>query len=187
MMRNLMLAAALAAVAGCSEPQETAATEPAVATEAAAPAAGPTDPQIAHIAYTAGQLDIAAGELALEKATDPDVRAFAEAMVRDHTAVNEQAVALVTRLGVTPEENPVSAGLSEQAAATRTRLAALDGAAFDAAYVDAEVAFHRTVNDALRTTLIPEADNAELKALLEQGLALFEAHQGHAEQLARES
>ena len=50
-------------------------------------AAKPTDPQIAHIAYTAGQLDIEAAKQALSKSTNKDVRAFAEDMVRDHTAV----------------------------------------------------------------------------------------------------
>ena len=145
---------------------------------------GPTDAQIAHIAYTAGQIDVAAGELALARTSDPAVRAFAEAMVRDHKAVNEQALALVRKLGVTPEANPTSAALTSEAEATRQRLARLDGAAFDRAYLANEVAFHRTVNGALKQTLIPAADNPELRALLETGLKLFGEHQLHAEHLA---
>lgn len=155
-------------------------------TPALAQNAGPTDPQIAHIAYTAGQLDIDAAQQALDKSTDPQVRAFAETMLRDHGAVNEQALALVTRLKVTPEANPTSASLSDAAAATRQRLAGLSGEAFDKAYVDNEVAYHRTVNEALRETLIPDADNAELKALLQTGLELFQQHQAHAEHLAHD-
>jgi putative membrane protein len=61
---------------------------------AIAAAAKPTDPQIAHIAYTAGQLDIEAGKQALDKSKNKDVRAFAQRMVGDHTAVNDQALAL---------------------------------------------------------------------------------------------
>lgn len=148
--------------------------------------AGPTDPQIAHIAYTAGQVDIDAAKQALEKSTNPQVRDFAETMERDHEAVNQQALALVGRLHVAPEANPTSAALSETAAATRQRLAGLEGAAFDKAYVDNEVAYHRAVNEALRATLIPDADNAELKALLETGLELFQQHQAHAEHLAHD-
>jgi putative membrane protein len=147
--------------------------------------AGPTDAQIAHIAYTAGQLDVAAARQALAKSTNPEVRAFAELMARDHAAVNDQAVALVTRLQVTPEANPTSAALTEAAAATHARLEALEGPAFDAAYVANEVAYHQTVNAALSGVLIPEADNAELKTLLETGLALFQSHQAHAEHLAQ--
>tara|TARA_R110002051_G_scaffold183565_1_gene253080 strand:+ start:392 stop:913 length:522 start_codon:yes stop_codon:yes gene_type:complete len=152
---------------------------------ASAQDAGPTDAQIAHIAYTAGQLDVDAARQALEKTTNPEVRAFAELMARDHAAVNAQAVALVTRLHVTPEANPTSTALTEAAAATHDRLQALDGAAFDAAYVANEVAFHQTVNTALSGTLIPDADNPELKALLETGLTLFQSHQVHAEHLAQ--
>lgn len=146
---------------------------------------GPSDPQIAHIAYTAGQLDIEAADQALAKSTDAEVRAFAETMKRDHAAVNQQALALAARLKVTPEANPTSTALTQSAAGERQRLAALSGMAFDKAYIDNEVAYHRTVNEALRGTLIPGADNAELKALLERGLALFQQHQAHAEQLAR--
>jgi putative membrane protein len=51
-----------------------------------------TDPQIAHIAYTAGQLDIEAAQQALQKSSNKDVIAFAQDMERDHKAVNDQAL-----------------------------------------------------------------------------------------------
>jgi putative membrane protein len=156
------------------------------AASAAAETPKPTDPQIAHIAYTAGQLDIAAAKQALDKSKDTQVRAFAQRMVGDHSAVNDQALALVKKLNVTPEDNPTSQGLTQSADATRQKLASLDGAAFDKAYVESEIAYHQTVNEALQKTLIPAAQNPELKALLEKGLTLFEAHQHHAEQLAKQ-
>lgn len=145
---------------------------------------GPSDAEIAHIAYTAGALDVAAAKQALAKSHNKEVRAFAEVMLRDHQAVNEQALALVKKLGVTPADNGTSAALSGQASATMNRLAALDGAAFDRAYAANEAAFHATVNGALKGTLIPSADNGELKSLLETGLTLFGEHQSHAEHLA---
>src|SRR3954466_1793967 len=157
----------------------------AVATPAVA-AAGPTDPQIAHIAYTAGVIDIAAGKQALARSHNKAVRAFAEEMVRDHKAVNDKALALVKKLHVTPEANPTSAGLSKSAAATLNRLGHLHGRAFDRAYAENEVAYHRTVNGALSTTLIPAASNSELKSLLSTGLTLFKEHQTHAEHLVKE-
>src|SRR5881398_3597493 len=138
----------------------------AVATPAVA-AAGPTDPQIAHIAYTAGNIDIAAAKQALARSHNRAVRAFAQEMVRDHQAVNEKALALVKKLHVTPEANPTSAALTKGAAAKLNELGRLQGRAFDRAYVANEVAYHRTVNGALRDTLIPNASNGELKALLE--------------------
>jgi len=143
------------------------------------------DAQIAHIAYTAGEIDIAAAKQALKKSRNKDVRAFAEEMARDHAAVNVQALALVKKLGVTPENNPTSESLSKGAADEREKLAALKGRAFDTAYVDNEVAYHQTVNSALSGTLIPSARNVELKSLLETGLKLFQSHQMHAEHLAQ--
>jgi len=146
--------------------------------------AKPNDAQIAHIAYTAGTLDVEAGKQALAKSHDKAVRDFASEMVRDHEAVNDKALALVKKLGVTPQDNPTSAALKSAADKKRDELAKLSGPAFDKAYIANEVAYHRTVNGALRDTLIPSAQNAELKALLKTGLTLFSEHQAHAEHLA---
>jgi putative membrane protein len=143
--------------------------------------AKPTDPQIAHIAYTAGQLDIAAAKQALAKSKNTEVRSFAEDMVRDHTAVNKQALDLVKKLKVTPQDNDTSRTLTKQAADKRAELAKLTGTAFDKAYVANEVAYH---NGALETLLIPSASNAELKSLLQTGLKVFQGHEQHAEHIA---
>jgi len=153
---------------------------------APAAAAAPTDPQIAHIAYTAGAIDIAAGKQALARSHNKTVRSFAEEMVRDHQAVNDKALALVKKLHVTPADNPTSAGLKKNADATLKRLSHLSGHAYDRAYIDNEVAYHKTVNGALQSTLIPSARNGELKSLLQTGLTLFRQHQAHAEQVAKE-
>jgi putative membrane protein len=148
--------------------------------------AKPTDPQIAHIAYTAGVLDIEAAQQALQKSTNKDVRAFATNMEQDHKAVNDKALALVKKLGVTPEDNDTSKALTKQAADKRAQLAKLSGAAFDKAYIDNEVAYHKVVNGALETTLIPDASNPELKDLLKTGLKIFQGHEQHAEHVAAE-
>jgi putative membrane protein len=146
----------------------------------------PTDPQIAHIAYTAGTIDIEAAKLAVQKSKTKAVVDFANDMIRDHEAVNKQALDLVKKLNVTPEDNATSQTLSKAAADERAKLSALDGAAFDKAYVDNEVAYHKQVNGALEGLLIPSAQNAELKSLLETGLKLFQGHQAHAEHVAAE-
>jgi putative membrane protein len=152
----------------------------------AQPTAQPTDAQIAHIVYTADQIDVTAGRQALAKSKNAQVRAFAQEMVGDHTAVNDQALALVKRLGVTPQANPTSTALSSAAATKQAELAKLNGAAFDRAYVENEIAYHKTVNAALSGTLIPSARNADLKQLLGTGLTLFQEHLAHAERLAKQ-
>ena len=145
--------------------------------------AGPTDPQIAAIVVTANQVDIDAGKLAESKATNQEVKAFARQMVTDHTGVNKAATALVTRLKVTPEENATSRSLKSGGDANVQHLKALEGAAFDRAYIDNEVTYHQSVLDALDHTLIPGAKNAELKALLVKVRPAFEAHLAHAKQI----
>lgn len=144
----------------------------------------PSDPEIAHIAYTAGTIDVEAAKLAIAKSKNKDVIGFAEDMLRDHEAVNQQALDLVKKLNVTPQDNATSQALSKAAADERTKLSGLDGAAFDKAYVDNEVAYHKQVNGALETLLIPSASNGELKSLLETGLKIFQGHQQHAEHVA---
>ncbi|TGQ66602.1 MAG: DUF4142 domain-containing protein [Mesorhizobium sp.] len=144
----------------------------------------PTDPQIAHIAYTAGVLDIEAAKQAIKKSKNKEVVDFAKDMERDHEAVNKQALDLVKKLKVKPEDNATSKALTKAAEEERAKLDKLKGAAFDKAYIENEVAYHKQVNGALETLLIPSASNAELKGLLETGLKIFQGHEQHAEHVA---
>ncbi|MGA1805423.1 DUF4142 domain-containing protein [Rhizobium sp. HT1-10] len=146
--------------------------------------AAPTDPQIAHIAYTAGVIDIAAAKQAIKISKNKEVLDFANDMLRDHEAVNDQALALVKKLKVTPEDNDTSRQLTKAASHEREKLGKLKGSAFDKAYVENEVAYHKQINGALEDFLIPSAQDAELKDLLETGLKLFQGHEQHAENVA---
>jgi putative membrane protein len=150
---------------------------------ASAQPAGPTDSQIAAIVVTANQVDIDAGKLATTRAHDREVKAFAQQMIDDHTGVNKQATALVTRLKVKPEANDTSKSIKQGGADNLAALKKLKGAAFDHAYVDHEVAYHQSVIDALDKTLIPNASNDELKALLIKVRPAFVAHLEHAKSI----
>ncbi len=141
------------------------------------------DAQIASIVVTANQVDIDAGKLAAATSKNADVKKFAQLMVADHTGVNKQAVALVTRLKVTPQDNDTSKSLKDGGEKNVAALKALKGAAFDQAYVDHEVVYHQAVLDAVDKTLIPNAKNAELKALLVKVRPAFVAHLEHAKHL----
>lgn len=143
----------------------------------------PTDPQIAMIAVVADSVDIAAGKLAVEKAADKRVKEFAELMVRDHSAVNAKATALVKKLGVTPEESATSKSLKADGDKMIAKLKALKGAEFDKAYVDNEVVYHEAVLGVLDKTLIPNTKNAELKSLLESARPVFASHLEHAKMI----
>src|SRR5512135_3403547 len=141
------------------------ATTGAFAQGATAPA-GPSDAQIAHIVVTANQVDIDAGKLAQSKGASKDVKAFGKMMVTDHTGVNKQATALVKKLKVKPEDNDTSRSLASGGKENVAKLKGLKGKEFDKAYIDHEVAYHQQVLDAIDKVLIPNAQNAELKALI---------------------
>lgn len=154
-----------------------------VASGAAVAADGPTDPQIAAIVVAANQVDIDAGKLAQAKASSKAVKDFAQRMITDHGGVNKSATELVTKLQVTPEPNDTSKSLQKGGDDNLAALKKLGGAAFDKAYVDHEVVYHQAVLDAVDQTLIPNAKNAELKALLVKVRPAFVAHLEHARQL----
>ena len=156
------------------------------ATSAGVAAAKLTDPQIAHIVVTADDGDIANAKQALQKSQNAEVQRFANRMIADHGSVNDQATALAKKLKITPEDNPTSKSLKDAQDANRTKLDALSGAAFDKAYADNEAAYHKSVDDALSNTLIPDAQNAELKSLLENGLKIFQDHQRDAENIVKQ-
>jgi putative membrane protein len=145
-----------------------------------------SDPEIAHVAVTANQIDVDYAAIAKEKSTNKDVLRFAETMANDHSNVIKQAVALVTKLNVTPKDNAMSQSLKAGEVKTEKMLRSLKGKAFDKAYIDNEVAYHKAVIDAVKSVLIPYARNAELKSLLETVLPVLESHLAHAEMVQKE-
>ena len=188
--------AALVAVGACGKKDATAdsarladsasaaAPAPAAMSDSASSAsAALNDAQIAHVAVTANSIDSASGVMAKQKGTSKAVKDFAQTMINDHSAVNKQAVALATKLNVTPADNSTSQSLKSAADAATSNLQGKSGADFDKAYIDNEVTFHQTVLDALDKTLIPGTQNAELKALLEKVRPAVAAHLARAKQI----
>ena len=143
-------------------------------------AQAPSDAQIASIVVTANQVDIDTGKLAESRVHSKVVKAFGKQMVTDHTGVNKKAFALVTKVKVKPEDNATSQSLKTEGVANIANLKKLKGAGFDKTYVDNEVTYHQQVLDAIDKTLIPSAQNAELKALLLSVRPAFVGHLEHA-------
>jgi putative membrane protein len=146
-------------------------------------AAAPNDAQIASIVVTANTVDIDAGKLAEKMGHNKEVKKFAQRMVTDHTGVNKQATALVKKLHVTPEDNPTSQSLKEGGDKNIAHLKTLKGDEFDKAYIDNEVTYHQAVLDAIDNTLIPNAKNQELKALIVKVRPAIDTHLQHAKQV----
>lgn len=136
----------------------------------------PDDAQIAGIVVAANTVDIDAGKVAQKMSRNADVKAFAKMMVTDHTGVNKQAIALVKKLKVKPQEGELSKSLKQGGRDNIRKLRALKGKDFDKAYIEHEIVYHQTVIDTLDKTLIPHATNAELKQTLVNVRPAFVAH-----------
>lgn len=143
------------------------------------------DLQIAHVAYTADNIDIRYAHLALAISTNPKIHEFAKTMIRDHNAVNEQALALLQKLGVQPQDNFLSRQLTVNSEILVDEMSQLRGTDFVRRYAENELAYHKTVNELVATAFIPNIENAEVKALFEAGLKIFKAHEKHAEMIVK--
>jgi len=140
------------------------------------------DATIVAIFDAANTYDIDAATLASKKATRQDVRDFAAMLIKAHTDARQQGRNLAKKLHVTPTPpavNPLEA--SHDSAMKRLR--ALDGAAFDRAFLDNEIAYHKAVIGAVQTTLLPAIRNAQLRALVIRLAPVFQQHQAAAEAL----
>lgn len=139
-----------------------------------------TDPEIASIAVTANQIDVNYADIALEKSEDPAIRRFAQTMKDDHNAVIKMAVDLAEKLGVTPADNAFTRELLAGEKEMTDKLNDASGKDFDKIYIDNEVAYHDAVIGAVKTILIPETENEELKNLLIKVSPTLQAHLDHA-------
>ena len=129
----------------------------------------------------ANQIDTNYANLAKSKAKDKQVKDFAQQMITDHSAVQESMRDLAAKLNMFPVDSQTSNPLKKQAQQTMLKLHRLKGKEFDKAYIDNEVAYHQRVINAIKTVLIPNAQNAELKKALQGAEPLFEGHLQHAQ------
>lgn len=141
------------------------------------------DLEMAHVAVVASEIDIAYAHLALAFSRNPEIRRFAETMIRDHTAVNGQVVALAEKLNVQARDNAMSRQLLADAREVKDRLSRLRGEAFDRAYAENELAYHRTVNGVVADAFIPNIENGEVREAFRGALQIFRGHERHAERM----
>ena len=142
------------------------------------------DATIVAIFDAANTADIETGSLAAERGASKEVRDFGAMLARDHKQVRQQGRDLAAKLHVTPTP-PKDDRSARDHAAAMARLRALQGAAFDQAFLEHEAAFHKAVIDAVQSTLLPAIQNAELKALVVKVAPAFEAHMLAAQNLEK--
>ena len=143
---------------------------------------GLDDPTIVAIFDAANTWDIQTGALAARKGTTKDIRDFGAQLERDHTKVRQMGRDLAKKLGVTPTP-PKDFAMAKDHAEAMHSLGAATGTAFDRAFLEHEIAFHRAVIDALNNTFLPAIQNDQLKALVKEVLPAFDAHLQAAQRL----
>jgi putative membrane protein len=143
---------------------------------------GLDDPTIVAIFDAANTADIETGELAAKRGSSQEVRDFGAMLARDHRMVRSQGRDLAAKLGVTPTP-PRDVASAKAHADAMKKLSSLKGAAFDHAFLQHEVAFHKAVIDAVTSTLLPAIQNTEVKDLVVKVAPAFQAHMIAADNL----
>lgn len=96
-----------------------------------------TDATFALKAAQGGVAEVKLGQLAIEKASSPEVKSFAQKMIDDHSKANEK---LKTAAGKSHMTLPTTMNAKDQT--LYNKLSGLSGAAFDHAYMKAMVKDH---------------------------------------------
>ena len=133
------------------------------------------DPTFIAIFDAANTWDIETGTIAAKKGSSKEVREFGAMLARDHEVVRRQGRDLVKKLGVRPTP-PADFALAKSHAAALRTLNARSGKAFDRAFLEHEVAFHKAVIDAVNTSLLPALENQEARGLVVKVAPAFQAH-----------
>ncbi|MDB5146998.1 MAG: hypothetical protein JWQ57_1018 [Mucilaginibacter sp.] len=137
------------------------------------------DAKFATEAANAGLAEVAAGELASEKATNAKVKDFAKMMVTDHTKANDELAAIAKNKNITLPSAP-----DEDHQKMKADLAAKSGADFDKAYVDAMVKGHKKV-ESLFEDASKNCKDADLKAFAAKTLPTIQHHLAEIEAIQK--
>ena len=144
-----------------------------------------TDANIVALLDEANKADSTAGALASTKATNPAVKNFAKLMMSEHHALRLQGQQLAKQLKVTPEpvaNDPLKPLVESETTALKSTP---KGAEFDRVYIEQEITAHKAVLD-LADEAHDQAQNEQLKALIEKAKPVIEKHMDQAQQIQDE-
>lgn len=134
------------------------------------------DAEIAAIVASVHTGEVEQGKAAQKKANNPKVKAFAAKMVTHHTSANTKQADLLKKLKMISSENATSRELASEGANTLSSLNAMSGADFDRSYIDAQVKEHQKALTMFDNQLIPQAQNSELKQMLQTVRSTVDSH-----------
>ena len=185
--RSGLFAAALCALlaAGCSGERGADQTARGGAADAGAAATVPAgsldDAEILAVVRTVNSAEVAAAELATERAAAGETRQYAQHVMEDHSKGNQQVATLAA--AIPPRDNALSMTLREQGAADLEKLEQQSGEQFDRTFVVAQARMHQQVLDTIDEQLLPAADDQQLRMLLQTTREKVAMHLEHAQEL----
>ena len=142
------------------------------------------DAEVLAVYIQVNGFDIETALLAKAQAVSPAIRALAGQVAKDHLGVRQAAYDLASTCKVVPSLPNARNSAAVDHSRSVTTLAAMSGAEFDRAYIQREVAFHRSAINAVRDALLPAATCPALKAHLTQILPALQQHAKETERVA---
>lgn len=123
-------------------------------------------------AMQGGLMEVRMGELTARRALRPDVKAYGQLMVKDHTAINSDLKALAAQKGIVVPET-----LDAKHQAMLDKLAAVADTEFDTTYIDHMIRDHQ---EDLRDfkTAAGQTQDSEFKAFLDKTIPVLDQHLG---------
>lgn len=142
-----------------------------------------TDPQIMKVLTVTNEGEITMAKFAKDKTKNPEVKKFAEHMMKDHEANKDETMKLAKKLKVSPEDNILSNTIKKDGELSMDMVKKQKD--FDKAYINDQVSAHETVLENIDKKLLPNAENAELKAHLEKTKKAVQTHLDHGKALQK--
>jgi putative membrane protein len=186
---SVAAASALALSSAACENETKPPPEPPQTTAGPAAGGGSTSVQSGTVGDTFGTLkaihtsEVELGNLAMQKATDPRVKAYAENVVADHKARMRRDDNLMNGLGVTPRETAASQQIKSNADQQMTRLNGMSGADFDRAYIESQINYYRSAIDVFDRDLLPNAKDPQIRQDLTESRARANEHLKEAQDI----
>lgn len=177
----LVLASSLLGGMACAKktdsPSDTSAVQVAAPLDtASAPAAAVlNDANIVFILDQANASDSARGTLASTKGSSADVKEFGRMMAGEHHSLRQLGQRLATKLSVTPAAPANDMSIADAQKEMDALNAEAKGKAWDVAYMNFEVTYHKAVLD-IATKALGAAQNQELKDLIAQAAPILQKH-----------
>jgi putative membrane protein len=141
------------------------------------------DPNIVAVMMAMNQADIDSANLALTKSKNNNLRAFAQQVIAAHTAIQNSIQQMVPKTNLTPADNAFSGWLKSQSAQVKSKLSSSNGSSFEKYYAADEIQFHQLMLDSIKATLLPNVQNADLKAAITSAQQIVTTQLANAQKL----